>query len=219
MVDPGGVAIVGQPVTYATGLIVLVLIVVTGEWAKALVTIAHEGGHTIVGIMTFRGPKGFELKEGGSAVTTLSDGSFGVGDWLTRLAGYLTPPLVGLGGAYALAEGKAWSVLWAAVILAIAAYLQARKSLTNVVMLLTVAGFVATAVFAPLLVQQVVAVGIVWLMLLGGAAESIWLSRAEGSDAYWMARRTWLPRLFWHGVWALVGILCLYKGARLMLGI
>jgi hypothetical protein len=212
------VAIVGQPVTYATGLIVLVLIVVTGDWIKSLVTLAHEGGHTVVGILTFRKPTGIELKEDGSAATKL-DTSFGAGDYLVTLAGYLTPPLVGLGGAYALAQGNVWSVLWAAVILGIAAFLQARKALTNVVTVVALAGFVATALFAPALVQTVVAIGLVWLMLLGGAAQSIWLSRADKSDAYWLARRTLLPRVFWHLLWLAVGVACLYKGARLMLGI
>lgn len=219
MVDPGGVAIVGEPVTYATGLLVLVLIVLMGDWIKSFVTIAHEGGHMIVGILAFRGPMGFTMDPDGSAGTKRADGSFGVGDWLIKLAGYLTPPLAGLGGAAALAEGKVWSVLWVAVILGVAAHLQARNGLANAFTLLGLAGVVATALFAPTIVQTVVAVGIVWLMLLGGASQSIWLSRADGSDAYWLARRTLIPRLVWHGVWAVVGIACLVTGARLLLGI
>jgi hypothetical protein len=59
---------------------------------------------------------------------------------------------------------------------------------------------------------------LVWWMLIGGAYyASIGLSRGDGSDAYWLARRTLIPRVVWHIVWAMIGIACLWVGGRHLL--
>jgi hypothetical protein len=219
MVDPAGVVLVGEPVTYAVGLLVLVLVAFTGPWILSMVTVAHEGGHAVVAVLAGRVSMGFRLEPNADGATGVAGSRFFVGNFFIGLAGFLAPPLVGLGGAVAIAEGKAWSVLWAAVILGIAAYIHARESLANVYTFLVLAGLVATALFASALVQTMVAVGLVWVMLIGGLYQAVRQSRADGTDAHRLARCTLLPRLFWHGLWVLVGLACLYKGTRLLLGI
>ena len=60
---------VGTPLAYGIGFLVLLLVVFAGPWGTSLVTVAHEGGHAVVGVLTFRGLKGFNLYEDGSADT------------------------------------------------------------------------------------------------------------------------------------------------------
>jgi len=55
------VPIVGAPVSYGLGFIMLVLVVLTDSWARSLVTVAHEGGHMLMAIITGRGYSGFRL--------------------------------------------------------------------------------------------------------------------------------------------------------------
>jgi Peptidase M50B-like len=218
-VDPtNAVPVVGQPLAYGIGFGVLLLIVFGGSWTSSLVTVAHEGGHMIVGALMFRGPKGFTLTDGGGGATPLTKYDWSVGDLLMRFAGYPLPPLAGLGGAYLVRAGNTAGVLWIALILLLAAFFQAKNPLANVV---TLAALLATgwAVYnGQAELKAAVAVGLVWWMLIGGAAYStFWLSRADKSDAQVLASRTLVPRIVWHAVWAVIGVVCLWFGARAIL--
>ncbi len=68
--------------------------------------------------------------------------------------------------------------------------------------------------------QAVVAVAVVWLMLFG-AIRSLWhLGRGGGdSDAGQLARVTWIPSVVWVAFFWFVALLCLWAGARRLLGI
>lgn len=222
--SPGGVvdelidvSIVGQPVVYGAAFIVLLLVVFTGDWAGSLVTVAHEGGHMIMSVVTLRGFSHFTMDDGDNAGTYVTNTGWGIGELLTRSAGYFTPPLLGLGGAAVLANGNAWGVLAVAAFLLFAAFLYARKGLANVVTLVAVAGIVVTLWLGSDLLQMVVAVGLVWLMLLGGVRSSVVMSRGTGADAWWMARNTWIPAIVWQSIWVTTALVCLYAGGRLLL--
>ena len=49
----------GQPIVYVSGFIVLVLLAIARPWVESLVTVAHEGGHMVVGILTATGSAAF----------------------------------------------------------------------------------------------------------------------------------------------------------------
>ena len=123
------VPVVATPLAYGIGLIMLVVVVFTESWAGSLVTVAHEGGHIIFAVLTFRGFSGLHLHDGGGGKTTGMDTSWGV----------------------------------------------------------------------------------------GGLRAALLLSREDGTDAYWLARRTLIPRIVWHAIWIAIAVLCLLRGGRLLL--
>ncbi|TWF80692.1 peptidase M50B-like protein [Pseudonocardia hierapolitana] len=212
------IPVVGEPLAWGLGFAMLLLVVFTDSWARSLVTVAHEGGHMAMAVLTFRGHRGFTLKDGGGGATELIRYHWSVSDLLTTFAGYPTPCLLGLGGAAAIGHGNAWAVVWASLFLLIWSFFQAANALANVVTLLAVIGVGWAALAGTAYVHAAVAVGMVWWMLIGGVYYStIALSRGDRSDAHLLASRTLIPRIVWHAAWAAIGIACLVAGARHML--
>ncbi|MDT7637026.1 MAG: hypothetical protein QOC83_1314, partial [Pseudonocardiales bacterium] len=93
----------------------LVLVVFTDSWARSLVTVAHEGGHMVMAIITGRGYSHFYLGDGGGGGTKLINAEWGIGDMAVRFVGYPMPCVLGLGGAAVIRHGQTWSVLWSAL--------------------------------------------------------------------------------------------------------
>lgn len=225
--DVIGSSVQGEPVVYISGFVVLVLLAFARPWVESLVIVAHEGGHVVVGILTGNPVTGWHLVEtesnndGSGGATSFAPGwNPGVSDILITVAGYLTPPLVGLAGVALVLNGKAWSVLLASAVLLLAAFLKAKDLFTIVVVLAFAAG-IGWVVFAgsPGL-QAAVAVGLVWLMLVGGVTSlqgQGWGS--EGSDADQLARATWIPAFLWVSLFGFVAIAALWVGTRRLLGI
>jgi hypothetical protein len=211
-----GVPVVGAPVVAGAGFIVLLVILFANSWANLLLAVVHEGGHMVMAVLTFRGFSWFRIMGPGSAETRLVDDSWGPGDFILTLAGYLSPPLLGLGGAAVLARGNAWGVLVVAAILMIWAFLYAKEALANVVTLIAFGGVLLLLWRGSTYVQLTVAVAIVWLLLIGGLISAVRMDRGDKSDAWWMARRTWIPALVWQAFWVTVAIVCLYAGGRLL---
>jgi hypothetical protein len=213
------VAIVGEPIVWGIGAVVLALLVFTDSWARSLVTVAHEGGHIVVGTLTFQGPTGFKLADGGGGSTGFTASGWSVGDILTTFAGYPMPCLLGLGGAALVADGRPGAVLWVSAVLLLASFFVADNALALLVSLLALGGVVWAVLDGTPYLQAAVAVGLVWWLLIGGAIYSTFrLSRDDESDADVMARRLLLPRLFWHGVWAAIGVACLWVGGGMLVG-
>lgn len=210
---------VGQSMVWVTGAVVLALVLFTGSWAGALVTVAHEGGHMTLAVLTGRNHSGFTLHRDGGGATRVNDGRWGIGDILTTFAGYPAPPLLGLGGAALVANGLSWSVLWATLALLVGAAFQARNGLAIAVAVLAMAGVGWTAWFGWAELQATVALGLVWLLLIGGARATLTLSRRDGSDPYWLARHTLVPRIVWHAVFIAIAGACLWIGGRSLLGV
>jgi Peptidase M50B-like len=122
------ISVAGEPVAYGIGYLVLGVVAFVSDVAASIVRVAHEGGHMMAALITGHRVTGFELEEGdaetGSGVTYFNDGPFGwLGEVFNSFAGYATPPLVGLGGAYVIASGNSWGVLVAGVVLLLAVLL------------------------------------------------------------------------------------------------
>lgn len=212
----------GEPAVYVSAFIVLVLFGYARSVAESLSTIAHEGGHMVMGVLTGHEVKHFYLEEGpgGGGATQLASGSNGVGHILVGLAGYLTPPLLGLAGVALVLDGKAWSVLVASAMLLFAAFLKARDLFTVVVVLLAAAGVAAAAFLGSPETQAQVAVGLVWVMLIGGVTDLQGQGLGtEGSDADQLAKATYIPAVVWVALFAFVAIICLWLGVRRLVGI
>lgn len=204
---------------HVTGFVMLMLVTFTGSWAGSVVTVAHEGGHMILAILTGRGLKGFGLEDGGGGGTDVDDQSWGPGLILLTFAGYVTPPLAGLAGSSLVLAGRSWSVLWVAVILLLGAWAQFKNLLAAVVILVAGGGIGWVAVEGAPELRTGLAVALVWWMLLGGVRAAAILSRDDGTDPARLASYTLVPRIVWHGVFLFVAIICLWVGGRRLLGV
>lgn len=214
------VPIVGEPIAYGIGFAVLLLVVFTGSWAGSLVTVAHEAGHMVVAVLTFRGHRGFTLEDGGGGATPLVRYHWSISDLAVRIAGYPMPSLLGLGGAYLVGAGRPAAVLWVSALLLLGAFMAAANQLAYVVTTIAVIGVGWTALDGAVTLQSAVAVGLAWWMLIGGALDStVRLSRGEGSDAHVLSIRTWVPRIVWHALWAAIAVVCLWNGGGRLLGL
>ncbi len=72
----------------------------TWHLSRGLITIAHEGGHALVAVLTRRKLRGIRLHSDTSGVTLTRGRPTGPGMVLTAAAGYIAPSLVGLGAAW-----------------------------------------------------------------------------------------------------------------------
>ncbi|MCD2195035.1 M50 family metallopeptidase [Actinomycetospora endophytica] len=216
MDDLIGVPVVGQPVVYAAGFIALLLVVFTGSWAGSLVTLAHEGGHALTSVLALRGLYGVHLEDGGGGFTRFG-GGWGASLYVIYPAGYLTPPLLGLGGAAVLVDGNAWGVLVGAVVILAVSFLVAANALANVVAAVASVGVIAALVWGPATLQVALAVVVVWWLLLGGVRSTVRMGRSSDSDAGVMSRLTLIPPIIWQAFWVTVALVCLYAGGRLLL--
>jgi hypothetical protein len=202
------IPVVGRPVAFGIGFLALMLVTFGGGAVDAVVTVVHEGGHMITVLMTGRGVKGFGL-------TGMR--GFGASDIIIAFAGYPAPSLAGLGGAYAIGHGNSWGVLWVSIILLLAVLLVRSNGLALTVTVLLVAGILWTAVAGPVLLQASVAVGVVWVLLLGGLRRIV-LDNVKASDVGYLSDKTWIPRVLWLGCWLLIAVLSLWFGGRVLLG-
>lgn len=209
----------GAPVVHVAAFVALLLTAFTGQWAGSLVTITHETGHVLVALASGRDVSGFTVTEGDAdGGLTVFQGGWGVSRIFIALAGYLTSPLLGLAGANLVLAGKAWSVLWVAVIILGASFLNARGFFTN----LLVVGYGAligwVAVTGSPDLQAIVAVLLVWWLLLGEIRGLAKLGFGGGGDTGSLARMTWIPAILWLALFWFVAVVCLWVGGRRLLG-
>lgn len=209
------VAVVGQPVVYGAGFIALLLVLFTRDWAGSIPTLAHEGGHALLSVLTLRGLYGVHLSDRGGGFTTIP-GGWGVGLYLIYPAGYLTPPLLGLGGAAVLVDGNAWGVLAGVVIILAISLVIAANLLANAVAAVALIGVVLALWLGTAELQVALAVIVVWWLLLGGVRAAVIMRRDGDSDAAVMSGLTLIPTLIWKTFWATVALVCLYAGGRLL---
>jgi hypothetical protein len=222
------IAVIGAPVAYGMAFIFLILVVFTDSWAHSLVTVAHEGGHIAMAIATGRvDPQGnfrFHLNPdtGGGGTGGICQKP-GIRYILVGFAGYPMPSLLGLGGAALIDKGQTWSVLWAAIVLLIAVFFRAATwreeggPVTQIFLVMIILGVGWVTVAGSPYLRVVVAVGLVWWLLIGGAHWAVKLSRAERSDAAKLAKATHIPAIVWHFVWGAIGVAILVAGAKLLL--
>ena len=113
-----------------TALAALLLVLNTASWRLAgkVITIAHEGGHALVSVLSGRRLEGIRLHTDSSGVTYSRGKRRGPGMVLTAAAGYVTPPLLGAGAAALLAARHPAALLWLALVLLAATFLAVRNA-------------------------------------------------------------------------------------------
>jgi peptidase M50B-like protein len=209
----------GSPGVFIGGLVALILVVFTDTWAESLVTVAHEGGHAFVALLSGREVFSLRVNETTGGGATRHSGGWGVGRIFISLAGYITPPLLGLAGATLVVAGKSWSVLGASIVLLVGAFVHARDNFTSTIIVLATLGIGWAAVEGPPPVQGLLAVVLAWWMLFGGVRQLQGMGLGvSGSDAANLARFTWIPAIVWVAFFWFVALLCLFVGGRRLLG-
>ena len=206
-----------------TGLVALIAVLNTGSWRLAgkVITIAHEGGHALVSVLSGRRLQGIRLHADSSGVTYSRGKRRGLGLALTAAAGYLTPPLLGAGAAALLAARHPAALLWLALVLLAATFVAVRNAFGALAVLATAGCVFAVSYFASAAAQAGFAYLFAWFLLLGGMRPALELAsrrqRRGVSDADQLARLTRVPRGAWVTLFLLVCAAALALGTRLLI--
>ncbi len=214
-------------VVVATLVAAAAVVVPQAPWriARNAVTIAHEGGHGLVALLTGRTLTGIRLHSDTSGLTVSRGKPTGIGMILTAAAGYTAPPLLGLGGAALLGAGRITLLLWLATALLLAVLVMIRNAYGAVSVLVTGSTFVLVSWLAGPQVQAAFAYAVVWFLLLGGVRPAFELQakRARGgagdSDADQLSRLTHVPAGMWLFLFHAVSVCSLLGGGRWLLGL
>ena len=207
-----------------TGALALAVVGWYPAWrlARNAVTIAHEGGHALVGIVCGRRLRGIRLHSDTSGLTLSSGRPYGPGMVFSLAAGYLTPSLLGLAGAGLLGLGRITLLLWVSLVLLLAVLVMIRNAYGTVAVLAVGALVFLVSWFASSAAQAAFAYAGVWFLLLGGVRPVGELQRlrargrAPDSDADQLARLTRVPGLLWVGLFGLVNLAVLALGGYLL---
>ncbi|PTA45743.1 M50 family metallopeptidase [Micromonospora sp. RP3T] len=209
-----------------TAVVALAVVVTRLPWriARNAVTIAHEGGHALVALLTGRRLHGIRLHSDTSGLTLSAGRPSGPGMILTLLAGYVAPSLLGLAGAWLLAGNRITLLLWVAVALLLGMLVLIRNLFGALSLLVTGGLVLAVSWYTPPQVQAAFAWTSIWFLLFGGVRPVFELRRQRSrgrmpeSDADQLARLTPFPPLFWVAVFLLVSVGALVAGALLLAG-
>ncbi|KAB1147572.1 M50 family metallopeptidase [Streptomyces luteolifulvus] len=212
-------------VVIGTLVAALVLVVPHNVWrlSRNAITIAHEGGHGLIALLTGRQLTGIRLHSDTSGLTVSRGKPYGLGMILTAASGYTAPPLLGLGGAALLAAGHITALLWLATALLMAMLVMIRNAYGAVTVILTGGTFVLVSWLAGPQVQAAFAYAVVWFLLLGGVRPAFELQakRARGgagdSDADQLSRLTHVPAGLWLFLFHAVSLCSLIGGGRWLL--
>jgi hypothetical protein len=210
-------------VVAVTALVALLVVLNTGSWRLAgkVITIAHEGGHALVSVLSGRRLQGIRLHADSSGVTYSRGKRRGPGLILTAAAGYVTPSLLGAGAAALLGARHQTALLWLALLLLAATFLAVRNAFGALAVLATAGGVFAVSYFASAAVQAGFAYLTAWFLLFGGLRPALELARRRGSrggvsDADQLARLTGISRNAWVVLFLLICTAALVLGARLL---
>ncbi|WP_113698857.1 M50 family metallopeptidase [Nonomuraea lactucae] len=211
-------------VALVSALAALAIVSFRTPWhlSRGLITIAHEGGHALMALLTRRKLEGIRLHSDTSGVTLTRGRPTGPGMVLTALAGYLAPSLLGLAAAWLTEQGRITLLIWSVLLFLVCMLLLIRNMYGALILLATGGAVFALSMYAPKDVQQAVALAAVWFLLFGGVRPIIELQRkrrlrqARDSDADQLARLTILPGGFYVFFFLLVACASVVAGAYLM---
>ncbi|MER6060515.1 MULTISPECIES: M50 family metallopeptidase [unclassified Streptomyces] len=212
-------------VVLATSVAALAVVVPHTLWriSRNAITIAHEGGHGLIALLTGRQLTGIRLHSDTSGLTVSRGKPYGLGMILTAAAGYTAPSLLGLGGAALLAAGRITLLLWAATALLVAMLVMIRNAYGVLTVVLAGGAFLLVSWLTGPQVQAAFAYVVVWFLLFGGVRPpfELQLKRSRGgagdSDADQLSRLTHVPAALWLFLFHAVSLCSLIGGGRWLL--
>ena len=190
------------------GAAALALVLVPPLWriARLGVTLVHELGHAIVGLLVGRKFTGFVLRGDASGHAVTRGRGSGPGLVATTWAGYPAPALLAAGIAVAVGRGWAPPLLAVLGLVLVVAVVQVRSLLTAAVTIGALAAVVALWWFGAPPLQAQVLTGLAAVLLVGAWRHLLAAARdrSAGNDARALARLALLPRWLWLGTFGLV---------------
>ena len=215
---PAGSVIVG------TAVLAVLLVWAPGAWpiTRNVVTIAHEGAHGLVALMSGRKLRGIQLHSDTSGLTVSAGRATGPGMILTTAAGYVGPALLGLASAALLANHRAVGLLWALLILLAMLLIQVRNWFGLWSVLASAGVVFAVSWWLQPQTQSAFAYALTWFLLLAAPRPVLELQRQRrgggvaSSDADQLARLTHVPGIVWVGFFLVATVGALVLGARWM---
>ncbi len=212
-------------IVIATGVLAIIAVLPRPVWrfTRGFITIAHEGGHALAAVLSGRRLSGIRLHSDTSGLTLSRGRPTGPGMVFTGLAGYLTPPVMGLGAAALLAAGRVTALLWISLALLPLMLIMIRNVYGIASVLATMAILVAVSGYTDPAVQGAFGYLFAWFLLLGGVRPVVELQgsrrrrQAPNSDADQVSRLTRVPALIWVGLFAAVAVFSLVVGGRWLL--
>ena len=220
-------AFTAQPVppkwlVLGSGVFALVIVASPRVWAVArtVVTIVHEGGHALMALVTGRRLGGIRIYRNTAGETRSAGRAAGLGVALTAGAGYVAPPLLGLGAAALLAIGHLTGMLLLSLVLLAGLAVAVRNASGMLAVVGALVCVAAVCLYAPATVQAGFGYVMTWFLLLGGVRPVIELARerrwdgSRRSDADQLARLTRVPGGAWVMIFGLVAVAALAVSAR-----
>ncbi|MFT3942968.1 MAG: M50 family metallopeptidase [Ancrocorticia sp.] len=178
------------------------LLVATPAWAyiRQIVTVVHELGHAIVGVLCGRRFIGFVINRDMSGHTVTIGKSRGPGITLTTLAGYPMPALAGAAMVVAAMSGWAALVLLTGIVLLLAALIRARSGYTLVALTVLLIGSISLWWRENGLFSALIVLGVGMLLIIGAWRQlaAVIFRGGRGDDPAMLASLTSLPRSLWH---------------------
>lgn len=236
--DPAGAAhalLEAQPpptgwvLAVSVALAVVAVVRPAWRWTRHVVTIAHEGAHGVVALVTGRRLSGIRLHDDSSGVTVSVGRRSGPGMVAMLAAGYPGPALLGLAGTLVLSTGRVTLLLWG-LLAALALLLVQIRNWFGLLPVLATGGVVAVITLsAPSATQQAFAHALVLFLLLGAVRAALELQRSRrrrgrggrgrggDSDADQLAGLTHTPGWLWVAVLLLATLACLVVGVAVLL--
>lgn len=207
-----------------TAVVALAAVLIRRVWriVRNAITIAHEGGHALAAVLSGRRLQSIRLRSDTSGLTVTRGKPSGPGMLITLVAGYVTPSLIGLAGAWLLVEHRITISLWLCLVLLLAVLLMIRNVYGFLAVIVTGAAVFGVSWFASATTQAAFAYAGVWFLLLGGVRPVFELVRqrrrgeAPDSDADQLARFTHVPGLLWCGLFLVVSVGALAVGATII---
>jgi hypothetical protein len=214
-----------QGMVLLTAAVAACLVGYRPAWSRTrhAVTIAHEGAHGFVALLSGRRLSGIRLHSDTSGLTLSRGRPSGAGMVATAFAGYVGPALIGLAAAWVLATGHAVGLLWATLVLLALLLVQIRNWFGLWSVLATATLVFVVSWWVPSDGQSAFAYLLAWFLLIAAPRPVLELQaqrrrrRAATSDADQLARLTGVPGTVWVVVFGLVNVAALALGATLLL--
>ena len=212
-------------IVIATAVLALASVLLSPPWrvARNVVTIAHEGGHALVALLSGRQLTGIRLHSDTSGVTVSRGRPTGIGMILTVFSGYVAPSVIGLLGILMLMSDRITALLWLSIVVLAAMLLMIRNIYGVVSIVVTGAIVFGVSWFTPSEVQAAFAYLFTWFLLFAGVRPVFELqsqrrrSPSPHSDADQLARLTGVSGTLWVGVFLLVNLAVTALGVWLLL--
>jgi Peptidase M50B-like len=202
---------------FGTALAALAAVASSRLWpvTRTVVTMAHEGGHALAALLAGRRVNGVRVMRSTAGVTVSEGHAAGPGIVFTAAAGYLAPPLLGLGAAALLATGHLAAMLALSLVL-LAALAVAMRNAFGIAAAVVAGAAIAVVLWrASALGENVFGYLLTWFLLFGGVRPVFELQRTRRrrrgrhTDADQLALLTGVPAGLWITMFGLVALAAL----------